>query len=46
MMVKLAIYQVVCWGDGTPLREFLHVDDLADAVLFVWKIMMVMKLLM
>ena len=25
---------VVCWGDGTPLREFLHVDDLADAVLF------------
>ena len=26
--------EVVCWGDGTPLREFLHVDDLADAVLF------------
>ena len=22
------------WGSGTPLREFLHVDDLADAVLF------------
>ncbi|GBR76358.1 GDP-L-fucose synthase [Candidatus Termititenax persephonae] len=23
--------QVVCWGTGKPLREFLHVDDLADA---------------
>jgi GDP-L-fucose synthase len=24
---------VVIWGTGTPLREFMHVDDLADAVL-------------
>ena len=23
------------WGSGTPLREFMHVDDLADALLFV-----------
>ncbi len=23
------------WGSGTPLREFLHVDDLADAVIFL-----------
>lgn len=23
------------WGTGTPLREFLYVDDLADAVVFV-----------
>ena len=23
------------WGTGKPLREFLHVDDLADAILFV-----------
>ncbi|WP_373548910.1 GDP-L-fucose synthase family protein [Haliscomenobacter sp.] len=23
--------EVVLWGSGTPLREFLHVDDLADA---------------
>lgn len=23
------------WGTGTPRREFLHVDDLADAVLFL-----------
>ena len=22
---------VVCWGDGSPMREFLHVDDLAEA---------------
>jgi GDP-L-fucose synthase len=27
--------QVVLWGTGTPLREFLHVDDLADACLFL-----------
>jgi GDP-L-fucose synthase len=22
---------IVLWGDGTPMREFLHVDDLAEA---------------
>lgn len=27
--------EVVVWGSGTPRREFLHVDDLADAVLFL-----------
>ena len=27
--------QVVVWGTGTPLREFLHVDDLADATLLL-----------
>lgn len=27
--------EVVLWGTGTPLREFLHVDDLADALLFL-----------
>ncbi len=26
---------VTCWGTGTPLREFLYVDDLADACLFL-----------
>ena len=26
--------EVVLWGSGTPLREFLHVDDLANAVVF------------
>ena len=25
---------VTCWGSGSPLREFLHVDDLGDAVVF------------
>ncbi|MAT70183.1 MAG: GDP-fucose synthetase [Planctomycetaceae bacterium] len=27
--------KVVIWGTGTPRREFLHVDDLADACLFL-----------
>lgn len=27
--------QVVAWGSGTPRREFLYVDDLADACLFL-----------
>jgi GDP-L-fucose synthase len=26
---------VAVWGSGTPRREFLHVDDLADALLFL-----------
>lgn len=26
---------VTCWGTGSPLREFLYVDDLADACLFL-----------
>ena len=26
---------VEIWGSGTPRREFLHVDDLADAVLYL-----------
>ncbi len=25
---------VECWGSGEPLREFLHVDDLGEAVVF------------
>jgi GDP-L-fucose synthase len=27
--------EVVVWGTGTPRREFLYVDDLADAVVFL-----------
>jgi GDP-L-fucose synthase len=27
--------EVVVWGTGTPRREFLHVDDLADAAVFL-----------
>lgn len=26
---------VVCWGDGSPLREFLYVDDLAELCVFL-----------
>ncbi len=26
---------VTVWGSGTPMREFLHVDDMADASVFV-----------
>ena len=26
--------EVTCWGTGSPKREFLHVDDLADAAVF------------
>jgi len=27
--------EVVVWGSGTPMREFLHVDDMAAASLYV-----------
>ncbi len=26
---------VICWGTGSPRREFLYVDDLADAAIFM-----------
>ena len=29
--------EVVLWGSGAPLREFLHCDDLADALVFLLK---------
>ncbi|MDP1819593.1 MAG: NAD-dependent epimerase/dehydratase family protein, partial [Acidimicrobiales bacterium] len=33
---KLAgVDEVEVWGTGTPMREFMHVDDLADACLFL-----------
>jgi len=32
---KNAKKDVEIWGSGDPLREFLHVDDLADAVVFL-----------
>ena len=37
---KNNLESVVCWGSGSPQREFLYVDDLADACKFVlenWK---------
>jgi GDP-L-fucose synthase len=27
--------EIVVWGSGTPRREFMHVDDLADAAVFL-----------
>lgn len=29
--------ELVVWGSGTPRREFLHVDDCADALVFLLK---------
>lgn len=31
------IQEVVIWGSGTPRREFLYVDDLADASLYLMR---------
>ena len=31
---KESLDKVICWGTGTPRREFMHVDDLGKAVLF------------
>lgn len=33
--VKNNSSEVIVWGSGTPRREFLHVDDLAEACLFL-----------
>jgi nucleoside-diphosphate-sugar epimerase len=33
--VRDSLAEVVIWGSGTPRREFLHVDDMAAASLFV-----------
>ena len=32
---EAGLSSVTCWGDGSPLREFLYVDDLADLCLFL-----------
>ena len=32
---KNHVPEVVLWGTGSPLREFLHVDDLADACFYL-----------
>ena len=29
--------EVTIWGSGTPLREFMHVDDLGEALVFLMK---------
>jgi len=33
--VRDGLEEVTIWGSGTPRREFLHVDDMAEASLFV-----------
>ena len=32
---EAGLKEVVCWGDGSPLREFLYVDDLANLCVFL-----------
>ncbi len=32
---EAGLQEVVCWGTGSPLREFLYVDDLAEACIFL-----------
>lgn len=32
---EAGLEEVTCWGDGSPLREFLYVDDLADLCVFL-----------
>jgi nucleoside-diphosphate-sugar epimerase len=34
--VESGLNEVVIWGTGKPCREFLHVDDMAEASLFVF----------
>lgn len=36
-LIKFDIYpdKIILWGSGSPYREFLHVDDLADACIFL-----------
>ena len=33
--VKLNKEEVIVWGTGKPLREFMHVDDLAEGLIFL-----------
>ena len=32
---EAGLEEVTCWGDGTPLREFLYVDDLANLCVYL-----------
>lgn len=36
--VKDNLDEVVIWGSGTPMREFLHVDDMAAASIYVMEL--------
>ncbi|MCD0420993.1 GDP-L-fucose synthase [Rubrivivax sp. JA1024] len=37
-VVQAGAEEVVIWGSGTPMREFLHVDDMAAASVFVMQL--------
>ena len=32
---EAGLLEVTCWGDGSPLREFMYVDDLANLCVFL-----------
>lgn len=32
---EAGVKEVICWGNGSPLREFLYVDDLANLCVFL-----------
>ncbi|QPI86176.1 GDP-L-fucose synthase [Rhodobacterales bacterium HKCCA1288] len=34
---KIGAASVTVWGTGSPMREFMHSDDLADALIFILK---------
>lgn len=34
---RAGVAHVTCWGTGSPLREFLHADDLARALVFLMR---------
>lgn len=36
--VEQGIEEVVIWGSGTPMREFLHVDDMANASVHIMEL--------
>jgi len=36
--VKNGLDEVIIWGSGTPMREFLHVDDMAAASIYVMEL--------
>jgi len=35
---EAGLKEVTCWGDGSPLREFLYVDDLANLCVFLMNV--------
>jgi GDP-L-fucose synthase len=35
--VEQGVPEIVCWGDGTPTREFLYVEDCAEAIVLATK---------